>query len=99
MQAPSTEDRSMPFAQQSFVNKQDGPIYISIEPTPDCYELAPGERLTLVYELPGRGDALDIQFINARELVIWPTEIIPEPVVLINGASAEGRSWVFKHRD
>jgi hypothetical protein len=88
----------MPFAQQSFVNEQDGPIYISIEPWPRCYELEPGERLTLVYELPERGDALDIRFVNARELVIWPTELAPEPVVLINGASSEGRNWVFKHK-
>lgn len=89
----------MPFAQQSFVNRQDGPIYISIEPIPECYELEPGERLTLIYELPERGDALDIQFINARELVIWPTKALPDPVVLIDGLSAEGRSWAFKHKD
>lgn len=88
----------MPFAQHSILNEQDGPIYISVEPNPECYELESGDRLTLIYELPKSGDALDVRFINAHELVIWPTELIPEPVVLINGASSEDRSWNFKHK-
>lgn len=88
----------MPTSQHTIVNKQDGPIYISIEPWPECYELEPGDRLTLSYGLPQSGDALEVQFINERELVLWPTELDPEPVVLINDASAEGRSWKFKHQ-
>ena len=38
----------MPFAQQTFVNEQSGPIYISVEPWPWCYELEPTEKLTLI---------------------------------------------------
>jgi hypothetical protein len=83
-------------AQQTFVNDQNGPIYVSIEPNPECYELEPGERLTLVYALPESGDALDIRFINGRELVIWPMSS-GEPEVLIDGRPAEARSWKFKH--
>jgi hypothetical protein len=81
---------------QTFSNEQDAPIYISIEPTPDCFELEPGETLTLIYEVPEAGDALLVNFISETELVIWPmgTE---EPEVLINNSSAEGRSWKFKH--
>ena len=90
--------RQMPTSQHTIVNKQDGPIYISIEPWPECYELEPGDRLTLTYGLPQSGDALQVQFSNERELVLWPTELDPEPVVLINDASAEGRSWKFKHQ-
>ena len=88
----------MPTSQHTIVNKQGRPIYISIEPWPECYELEPGDRLTLSYGLPQSGDALEVQFINERELVLWPTELDPEPFVLINDASAEGRSWKFKHQ-
>lgn len=87
----------MPSSQHTIVNQQDTPIYISIEPWPECYELEPGDRLTLSYALPDNGDAMEVQSINGRELVIWPTELDPEPTVLINGASAEGKSWKFKH--
>ncbi len=88
----------MPFAQQTIKNRQSVPIYISIEPTPECYELEPGERLTLIYELPRTGDALQVDFLDECNLVICPTELVPEPVVLINAESAEGRSWTFKHQ-
>jgi hypothetical protein len=83
-------------AQQTFVNRKDGPIYVSIEPRPECYELEPGERLTLVYDLPDAGDALDIAFIDERELVIWPMGA-EEPEVLIDGRPAGARNWKFKH--
>ena len=74
---------------------QDGSIYVSIEVTPECYELEAGDRLTLTYDVPEQGDALEIEFINDCELVVWPMG--EEPTVLINGESAEGRSWRFKH--
>ena len=86
----------MPKAQQTIVNRKDGPIYVSIEVTPECYELEPGDRLTLTYGVPERGDALEIAFINDRALVVWPMGQ-GEPSVLINGESAEGCSWQFKH--
>jgi hypothetical protein len=85
----------MATGRQIFTNRKDGPIYISIEPNPDCYELEPGESLTVIYDLPPNGEALSVEFINDRELVIWP--LGDQPAVLIDGASAEGRSWKFKH--
>ena len=86
----------MPKAQQTIVNRKDGPIYVSIKVTPGCYELEPGDRLTLTFDVPEQGDALEIDFINDRALVVWPMRK-GEPTVLINGESAEGRSWRFKH--
>ena len=83
-------------ARQTIVNRKDGPIYVSIEPFPDCYELEPGERLTLIHDLPEEGDAPTVDFINDRELVVWPTG--DPPAVFINGEKAERRSWKFKHR-
>lgn len=85
----------MTSAQQTIVNRKDGPIYVSIEPAPECYELEPEDRLTLTYKVPSGGDALEVHFINERELVIWPGDDVV--TVLINGQSAEGRSWKFKH--
>jgi hypothetical protein len=83
-------------AQQTFVNRHDEPIYISIEPTPDCYELEPGESLTLIFKVPESGDALNLWVGGGREMAIWPMAD-EEPEVLINGKSAEGRSWKFTH--
>ncbi len=82
-------------AQQTFHNRTEWPIYISVEVTPECYELEPGETLTIIYQVTRTGDALQVDVINERELVIWPNG--EEPTILINGASAEGRSWNFKH--
>jgi hypothetical protein len=82
-------------AQQTFTNSTQHPIYISIEITPDCYKLEPGDRLTIIYDVPTSGDALEVHFINQEELVLWPgTTVMPE--VLINGKSAEGLSWNFE---
>ena len=83
-------------AQQTIVNRKDGPIYVSIEVAPECYELEPGDRLTLIYDVPREGDALEVEFINEREPVVWPNGD-SDPTVLINGESAKGRSWKFKH--
>ena len=58
--------------QQTFENRQDGPIYVSVEPWPHCFELEPGDRLTLVWDAPETGDSVQVEFINARELVLWP---------------------------
>jgi hypothetical protein len=83
---------------QTITNDRSVPIYVSVEPTPECYELEPGEKLTLIFQVPEYGDALEVHFINERELVVWPGEQLDEPEVLINGTSAEGRSWTFKHK-
>lgn len=84
--------------QQTFENKRDAPIYISIEPWPDCFELEPGDRLTLVYNAVETGDALEVDFINGRELVVWPSGAIDDLQILVNGGSSDGRSWNFKHK-
>lgn len=88
----------MQVSRQTITNDRDVPIYVSIEPAPECYELEPGEKLTLIFQVPEDGDALEVNFINERELVVWPGGQLDEPEALINGASAEGRSWTFKHK-
>jgi hypothetical protein len=55
-------------AQQTFTNRTQHPIYISIEITPDCYKLEPDDRLTIIYDVPTGGDALEVQFINREGL-------------------------------
>ncbi|WP_343517878.1 hypothetical protein [Sphingomonas sp.] len=84
--------------QQTFLNGKDGPIYVSVEPWPECFELEPGEKLTLIWDGPAAGDAVQIDFINERELVIWPNGEIDTIKYLIDGKEAEARSWTFKHR-
>ncbi len=37
-------------ATQAICNRTDKPIYVTIELTPQAYELEPGEQLTLIYE-------------------------------------------------
>lgn len=81
-------------ARQTFVNDQDRPIYITIEPAPECYELEPGETLTLIYDVSEVGDTLSINLIE-EGVIVWP--LGKEPEVLINGAKAHERSWKFKH--
>lgn len=81
-------------AQQTFVNDKDTPIYITIEPAPECYELEPGESLTLIYNVPDSGEALSLHIIK-EGVVVWP--LGDEPEVLVNGDDTQGRSWKFKH--
>ncbi len=88
----------MPQMQQTFVNKKDGPIYISVEPWPECFELEPGDRLTLVWDARSTGEAAQIDFINERELVVDPWGAIDQMQFLINGEPAQERSWDFRHR-
>jgi len=84
--------------QQTFENKKDAPIYISIEPRPDCFELEPGDELTLAYDAGETGDALEVDFIIERELVVWPNGVIDGLQILFNGGSSEGPSWNFKYK-
>lgn len=84
--------------QQTFSNNKDSPIYVSVEPWPECFELEPGEKLTLIWDAPEGGDAAQIDFINERELVVWPNGETHEMKYLINGEEAEARSWTFKHK-
>lgn len=82
---------------QTFENSRDVPVYVSIEPWPECFELEPGDKLTLIYDAIENSDALLAQFLNERELVLWPNFEIGGLQILFNGQSSEGRSWVFKH--
>lgn len=84
--------------QQTFENKKDAPIYISIEPWPDCFELEPGDRLTLIYDAAETGDALSVDLFNEGEIVVWPSGAIDDLQVLFNGEASDGRSWNFKHK-
>ncbi len=84
--------------QQTFVNRKDGPIYVSVEPWPRCFELEPGDRLTLIWDAPATGDAMEADFINDRELVLYPNGEIDDIQYLFNGKPGKGRSWDFKHR-
>lgn len=84
--------------QQTFVNDKDGPIYISVEIWPECFELEPGEKLTLIWDAADDRDAVQVNFINERELVVWPEGDLDGMQFLINGNPARDRSWVFKHK-
>ena len=84
--------------QQTFENRKDGPIYISVEPWPHCFELEPGDKLTLIWNAPESGEAMYVSFLNERELVLYPESGVDDPEILLNGESAEGLSWSFKHR-
>jgi len=83
--------------QQTFENDRDDPIYVSVEPWPECFELEPGDKLTLIWNAPATGDASQVNFINERELVVWPNGDIDKIVILFNGGPSDGRSWKFKH--
>jgi hypothetical protein len=54
----------MPKAQQTFANRTEHPIYISIEITPDCNKLEPCDHLTIIYEVLEGIDALEVHLIN-----------------------------------
>jgi hypothetical protein len=47
---------------QTFRNDKTGPIYVSVEPWPQCFELQPGDKLTLIYDASDEGDALEVSF-------------------------------------
>jgi hypothetical protein len=83
--------------QQTFANDREVPIYVSVEPWPECFELEPGEKLTLIWDASESGDAAQVDFINERELVVWPNGQIDQIRFLINGEEAGARSWTFKH--
>ena len=84
--------------QQSFENRKDRPVYVSVEPWPECFELEPGDRLTLIWDAPEAGDAAQMDFGNELDLVVWPNGDIDDLVILFNDGPSEGRSWTFKHR-
>jgi hypothetical protein len=88
----------MALTQQTFVNRKEAPIYVSVEIWPECFELEPGDKLTLVWEAPSSGDAAEIEFINDRELVVFPNGDIDGMQFMINGEAARHRSWSFKHK-
>jgi hypothetical protein len=83
--------------QQTFRNGRDRPIYVSVEPWPECFELEAGDELTLIWNAPETGDAAQVHFLNDRELIVYPDGDIADIVILFNGGPSEGRSWVFKH--
>ena len=85
--------------QQTFVNDRDGPIYVSVEIWPECFELESGDSLTLIWHAPEEGDAARVCFINAQELVVWPDGDLDRMKFLVNGYPGRHLSWKFKHRE
>lgn len=83
--------------QQTFGNDRNIPIYVSVEPWPECFELEPGEKLTLIWDAPESDDASQVNFINDKELVVWPNGEIDHMQFLIDGKDVKERSWTFKH--
>jgi hypothetical protein len=96
--AASGYSRTMARTQQTFINRKDQPIYVSVEPWPKCFELETGDELTLIWDAPETGEAAQVHFLNERELVIYPEGNIGDIVILFNGGPSESRSWVFKHQ-
>jgi hypothetical protein len=84
-------------AEHTFENTLDVPIYVSVEPWPRCYELEPGDKLTLIWDAEEHGPAADIDATNERDIVIWPFGYTEGPLILFNGRSADSRNWRFKH--
>ena len=84
--------------QQIFVNKAEGPIYVSIEPWPECFELEPEDRLTLIWDAPEEGDSVEINFLNDREIIVSPNGPLDDLLILFNDGSSKGRIWSFNHR-
>jgi len=82
---------------QTFKNDRDVPIYVSVEPWPECFELEPGERLSLIWDAVENDEAAEVNFIAEREFVVWPNGNIDRIQFLIDGEDAEARSWRFKH--
>jgi hypothetical protein len=84
--------------QQTFQNDKHEPVYISVGPREECFELEPGDKLTLLFDANDFGDSIRVNVINERELVLWPNGRNGQLELSFNGRSAEGRSWNFKHR-
>jgi hypothetical protein len=84
--------------QQTIVNRKNSSIYVSVEMWPECFELEPGEKLTLVWDAPDNGEAAQIDFINDRELIVWPNGDTDGMQFLVNDEPARDRSWSFKHK-
>ncbi len=84
--------------QQTFVNKIDGPIYVSVEPWPECFELEPGDRLTLIWDADPTRESVQVDFINERELVVHPEGVLDQMQFFINGEAAGEKSWDFRHQ-
>jgi hypothetical protein len=86
---------------QSFTNRQDRPVYVSVEPWPHCFELEPGDKLTLIWdaaEAGEAGEAMQVEFLNETELILWPDDRLNDLEILFNDAPGEDRSWKFRHR-
>lgn len=84
--------------QQTIENSRDVPIYVYIEPWPECFELEKGDKLTLIWDAPEKGDVCNVDFISENELNIWPEGQVDNLQILFNGATSTGLSWKFRHR-
>lgn len=82
--------------QQTFLNEKPWPIYISVEPWPQCFELMPKDKLTLIWDAPETGDAAQIELISDKEIVVWPEGDIDAIEYMINDVPEKDRSWDFR---
>lgn len=83
--------------ERTFENTLDVPIYVSVEPWPKCYELEPGDKLTLIWDAEEHGPPADIDATDERDIVIWPYGDTEDLQILFNGGPSKGRNWRFKH--
>lgn len=82
--------------QQTIVNGGHELAYVSVEPWPECFELKPADKLTLIWDAGVIGDAVEMKLINGRELVIEPTGALDQMQFLVNGELARHLSWAFR---
>ena len=75
----------------SVQNNRDSALVVYIEPTPERFCLAPGEKLE-VFGTQNQNFGVSISA-HDEGLTIWP-ETQGDDVTLIDGENAEDRSWV-----
>ncbi|MEL7198223.1 MAG: hypothetical protein AAGL10_07900 [Pseudomonadota bacterium] len=86
-------------ASQCFSNQGSAPIYVSVEPCPECFKLMPKEELTLRWHPDPNHELARIEWINDKELVVWPNGNIDDIEFLIDGEEARHKAWNFDPPD
>ena len=74
----------------SFENRRDTVFEVVIEPTPDSFNLKPGEKLTLEFDCDDPAEPMNAELHDGC-LTLWPNA--REVDFLIDGKRADHRSW------
>ena len=74
----------------NFENRRDGIFEVVIEPTPDSFNLKPGEKLTLEFDCNDPAEPLNVE-LHDECLTLWPNAF--EVDFTIDGKPANERSW------